>query len=101
MPLSSGARIGPYEIVASVGAGGIGEVYRARDTKLHRHVAIKILTDRVAHDPTRLQRLRREAQLLASFNHANIATIYGLEETNDVHALVMEFVEGETLAERI
>jgi serine/threonine protein kinase/Tol biopolymer transport system component len=93
-------KIGPYEIIAPVGAGGMGEVYRARDTKLGRDVALKLLPETFALDPERLARFRREAQVLASLNHPNIAAIYGLEESNG-QALVLEFVEGETLADRI
>jgi eukaryotic-like serine/threonine-protein kinase len=93
MPLSGGTRLGPYEILAPLGAGGMGEVYRAKDTKLDREVAIKILPDAVAQDPERLARFEREAKVLAALNHPNIAQIYGVEE----HALVMELVEGETL----
>jgi serine/threonine-protein kinase len=93
--------LGVYEILASIGAGGMGEVYRARDTKLGRDVALKVLPEPFAGDPERMARFEREAQVLASLNHLNIATIYGLEESNDVHALVMELVEGPTLAERI
>jgi serine/threonine-protein kinase len=101
MPLSAGARLGPYEIVAPLGAGGMGEVYRARDTTLNRDVAIKVLPDLFASDPDRLARFQREAQVLASLNHPNIAAIYGLEDANGVKALVMELVEGDTLAERL
>jgi serine/threonine protein kinase len=101
MPLSTGTRLGPYEIIAALGAGGMGEVYRARDVRLGRVVAIKILRSTVAADPERLGRFEREARTLASLNHPNIATLYGVEETNGVTALVMEVVEGETLAERI
>ena len=90
MPLSSGARLGPYEILGPIGAGGMGEVYRARDTKLEREVAIKVLPDAVARDTERLARFEREAKVLASLNHPNIAQIYGVEE----RALVMELVEG-------
>ena len=96
-----GTRIGPYEIVALLGAGGMGEVYRARDAKLNRDVAIKVLLPSVANDPDRLARFSREAQVLASLNHPNIAHIHGLEDANGVTALVMELVEGEDLAERI
>src|SRR6516162_4215756 len=99
--LSAGTKIGPYEVVGALGAGGMGEVYRARDTKLNRDVALKVLPEAFARDPERMVRLRREAQVLASLNHPNIATIHGLEESNGVHALVMELVEGPTLAERI
>ena len=101
MPLSAGTRLGAYEIAAAIGAGGMGEVYRARDTKLNRDVAIKVLLPAVADDPDRLARFSREAQVLASLNHPNIAAIYRLEDTGDVRALVMELVEGPTLAERL
>ena len=101
MTLKPGQSLGPHEILASIGAGGMGEVYRARDTKLNRDVAIKILLPEVANDPDRLARFSREAQVLASLNHPNIAAIYGLEESGDTRALVMELVEGPTLADRI
>src|SRR5262245_1201755 len=101
MPLSPGARLGAYEIVAPLGAGGMGDVYRARDAKLGRDVALKILPDGFTHDPERQARFRREAQVLASLNHPHIAAIYGLEDADGVHALVLELVEGATLAERI
>jgi len=101
MPLLSGTKLGTYEVVAPIGAGGMGEVYQAHDTKLGRDVAIKVLPEAFAHDPERLSRFRREAQLLASLNHTNIATIHGLEETNGTSYLVMELVPGETLAQRI
>ena len=101
MALTPGTRLGPYEILAPLGAGGMGEVYRARDSKLNRDVAIKILLPAVANDPDRLARFSREAQVLASLNHPNIAAIYGLEDAGDVRALVMELVEGPTLADRI
>src|SRR6201982_1327449 len=101
MPLSPATRLGPYELISSIGAGGMGEVYRARDTKLGRDVAIKVLPDAFAHDAERMARFEREAQVLASLNHPNIAAIYGLEESSDVRALVMELVEGPTLADRI
>src|ERR1700693_4973440 len=93
MPLAVGDRLGPYEILAPIGAGGMGEVYRARDTKLDRDVAIKVLPAALAQDPERLARFEREAKVLAALNHPNIAQIYGLEQ----RALVMELVEGETL----
>jgi serine/threonine protein kinase len=93
MPIAPGTRLGPYEIVASLGAGGMGEVYRAKDTKLDREVAIKVLPDALAQDRERLARFEREAKVLASLNHPNIAQIYGIEE----RALVMELVPGETL----
>src|SRR6266850_4463771 len=98
MPLGAGARLGPYEIVAAIGAGGMGEVYRARDTRLQRDVAIKVLPELFANDPERVARLQREAQILASLNHPNIAAIYGFEYAGPVHALALEFVEGPTLA---
>jgi eukaryotic-like serine/threonine-protein kinase len=101
MALAPGARLGPYAISASIGAGGMGEVYRATDTTLGRQVAIKILPDAFASDPERLARFEREAKTLASLNHPNIAQIYGFEKSNDLHALVMELVEGPTLADRI
>ena len=101
MALSPGTRLGPYEIRSALGAGGMGEVYRARDTKLNRDVAIKVLPDLFANDPERLARFRREAQVLAALNHPNIAHIHGFEDSNGIHALVMELVEGPTLAERI
>ena len=90
-----------YRIVERIGAGGMGEVYRATDTKLGRDVALKVLPEAFARNPERMARFRREAQVLASLNHPNIATIYGLEESNGNCALAMELVEGPTLAERI
>jgi Tol biopolymer transport system component len=106
MSLTPGTRLGPYEITAAIGAGGMGEVFRARDTKLNRDVAIKVLPAAFAGDPERLARFTREAQTLASLNHPNIATIYGIEEVpaergSGSRALVMELVEGEDLAERL
>jgi eukaryotic-like serine/threonine-protein kinase len=101
MTLSSGTRLGAYEIVALLGAGGMGEVYRARDTNLGREVALKTLPERVTHDAERLARFRREAQVLAALNHQHIATIYGIEEIGGQRFLVLELVEGETLAARI
>src|ERR1700686_3990021 len=101
MPLSAGARLGPYEILAPLGAGGMGEVYRATDTRLSRAVALKILSPALATDADYMARFTREAQVLASLNHPNIAAIYGLEESGGMRALVMELVEGPTLAERI
>jgi eukaryotic-like serine/threonine-protein kinase len=94
-------RIGHYEVVAKIGEGGMGEVYRARDTRLNREVALKVLPQTFAADPYRMARFQREAQLLASLNHPKIAAIYGLEESGPTHALVMELVEGPNLAERI
>jgi eukaryotic-like serine/threonine-protein kinase len=99
MALTPGTKLGQYEIRALIGAGGMGEVYRAHDTKLDRDVAIKVLPEAFARDPERVARFRREAKLLASLNHPNIATIHGLEEADGAHFLVMELVEGETLAE--
>ena len=107
MPVGVGTRIGPYEILGPLGEGGMGEVYRARDAKLNRDVAIKVLPELFSADPDRLARFRREAQVLASLNHQNIGHIYGLEEPStgsgqaQVHALVLELVEGPTLADRI
>src|SRR6516162_1918983 len=101
MSLSTGSRLGPYEILSAIGAGGMGEVYRARDTKLGRDVAIKVLPDAFARDFARMSRFGREAKLLASLNHPNIASIYGLEDSGSTHALVMELDEGPTLADRI
>jgi Tol biopolymer transport system component len=101
MPLSAGTRIGAYEILAAIGAGGMGEVYRARDTKLRRDVALKILPALFAADPERRARFTREAHILASLNHPNIAAIYGIEEMSGATALVMELVNGETLADRL
>jgi serine/threonine protein kinase len=101
MALQSGTRVGPYEIADQIGSGGMGEVYRARDASLGRDVAIKVLPDAVAHDPDRLGRFEREAKALAALNHPNIAHIYGLERADGVPALVMELVNGETLADRI
>jgi serine/threonine protein kinase len=101
MGLTSGTRLGPYEIVAPIGAGGMGEVYRARDSRLARDVAVKVLPEAFARDAERLSRFQREAKVLASLNHPNIASIYGLEDSGPAHALVMELVEGPTLADRI
>jgi serine/threonine protein kinase len=102
MSLTPGARFGPYEIVSAIGSGGMGEVYRARDARLRRDVAIKVLPALVASDPERLARFEREAQTLAALNHPHIATIFGLEEgVGGVQGLVMEIVEGPTLSDRI
>jgi eukaryotic-like serine/threonine-protein kinase len=101
LALSPGVRLGPYEIGAPLGVGGMGEVYRATDTKLKRQVAIKVLPDLVASSPERLARFHREAEVLAALNHPNIAAIYGLEDTTDTKALVLELVEGPTFADRI
>jgi len=101
MALAAGTRLGPYEILAPIGAGGMGEVYRAKDTKLGREVALKTLPPEVAGDAERLARFQREAHLLAALNHPNIASIYGLEESDGQPFLVLELVEGEDLAERL
>src|SRR5436190_7005990 len=97
MALTSGARLGSYEVLSKLGEGGMGEVYRARDSKLKREVAIKVLPDLLGGDRDRLSRFQREAELLATLNHPNIAAIYGLED----QAIVMELVEGDTLAQQI
>jgi serine/threonine protein kinase len=97
----TGRRIGTYQVQARIGAGGMGEVYRARDTRLGRDVAIKILPRVFTNDPERLARFEREARLLAALNHPHIGAIYGIEDADGVRALVLELVEGETLAERI
>ena len=96
-----GSRLGPYEVVAKLGEGGMGEVYRATDTKLKREVALKVLPPAFTEDAERLARFEREAQLLAQLHHPNIASIFGLEEGDGIRALVMELVEGPTLAERL
>jgi eukaryotic-like serine/threonine-protein kinase len=101
MAVAPGSRIGPYEITSPLGAGGMGVVFRARDTKLHRDVALKLLPDHFADDRDRLSRFQREAQVLASLNHPNIAQIYGFEEASGAGCIVMELVEGETLAQRL
>src|SRR5215475_12212820 len=101
MGLNPGTRLGPFEITALLGVGGMGEVYRATDTNLKRPVAIKVLPISVADDPERLARFQREAEVLAALNHQNIAHIHGLEKSDGTVALVMELVEGPTLADRI
>jgi len=101
MPLSAGTRLGPYEIVSAIGAGGMGEVYRAHDRTLDRDVAIKILPDTLAADPERIARFEREAKTLAALNHPHIAHIHGIEQSQGIRALVMELVEGEDLAGRV
>jgi serine/threonine protein kinase len=101
MAILSGTRLGPYEILSAIGAGGMGEVYRARDSKLGRDVAIKVLPEEFARDIDRMARFQREAKVLASLNHTNVASIHGLEDSSTTHALVMELVEGPTLADRI
>ena len=101
MSLEPGTTLGPYAVTAKIGEGGMGKVYRARDTKLDRDVALKVLPEAFTQDPDRLARFEREAKVLASLNHPNIAAIYGLEEADDTRALVLELVEGPTLADRI
>jgi serine/threonine protein kinase len=101
MTLGPGTRLGPYEIVAAIGVGGMGEVYRARDTKLDRDVAIKVLPEAFAADSERIARFQREAKTLAALNHPHIAQIYGIEESSGTHALAMELVEGEDFSQRI
>src|SRR5881394_3062789 len=101
MSMLPGTRIGPYEITSHLGEGGMGVVFRARDTKLGRDVAIKAMPDAFAKDADRLSRFQREAQVLATLNHPNIAHIYGFEEVADTRCIVMELVEGETLAQRL
>ena len=101
MPLNVGSRLGHYDVTALIGEGGMGQVYQATDTKLKRQVALKILPEAFSADPERLARFQREAEVLASLNHPNIAAIYGLEEADGTRALVLELVEGPTLADRI
>ena len=101
MALTPGARVGVYEVTTQIGEGGMGQVYRARDTKLNRDVALKVLSDSFANDADRFARFTREAQTLASLNHPNIATVYGLEDSGEIRALVMELAEGPTLADRL
>ena len=101
VPVPAGTRVGAYEVTALLGAGGMGEVYRARDTQLDRDVAVKILPAAVADDAERLARLRREARMLAALNHPNIAAVHGLEDAGPMTALVMELVAGEDLAQRL
>jgi serine/threonine protein kinase len=101
MPLPAGTKLGTYEIRSAIGAGGMGEVYQAHDTKLGRDVAIKVLPEAFAHEPERLARFQREAKMLAQLNHTNIATIFGLEQSSGTHYLVMELVPGDTLQQRV
>jgi eukaryotic-like serine/threonine-protein kinase len=101
MTIPVGTRLGPYEILSAIGAGGMGEVYRAHDARLLRNVAVKVLPEAFARDAQKMARFEREARLLASLNHPNIAAIYGLEESGSIRALVMELVEGPTLADRV
>ncbi len=101
MPLNVGSRLGHYDVTALIGEGGMGQVWQAVDTKLGRAVALKILPEAFASDPDRLARFEREAHVLASLNHPNIAQIHGIEESDETRALVLELVEGPTLADRI
>jgi len=101
MGLKAGTFLGQYEILSLLGVGGMGEVYRARDTKLNREVALKVLPEQFVRDPERIGRFRREAQVLAALDHPNIARIYAFEESGSARFLVMELVAGETLRERI
>src|SRR6266699_2251000 len=101
MSLSAGTRLGPYEILSALGAGGMGEVYRARDTRLKREVALKVLPEGLSQDPDRLARFQREAELLATLNDPHIAAVYGLEQADGITAIVLELVEGDTLADLI
>src|SRR5688572_22245910 len=101
MSIAPGSRVGPYEVTSQLGEGGMGVVYRGRDARLQRDVALKVLPDHLSNDPDRLSRFEREAQLLASLNHSNIAQIYGLEQLEGAACIVMELVDGETLADRL
>src|ERR1700746_3497463 len=101
MPILPGRRLGPYEILSSIGAGGMGEVYRARDTRLDRIVAIKVLPTHLADDPERRERFEREARTIASLNHPHICTLYDIGRQAGIDFLVMEYLEGETLAQRL
>src|SRR5262249_29815598 len=101
MPLAPGTHLGPYEISTPLGAGGMGEVYHARDTRLERSVAIKILPEHLSKDPTRKQRFEREAKTISSLNHPHICTLHDIGSQNGIDYLVMECVEGETLAKRL
>ena len=101
MSLVPGQKLGSYEIVSQLGAGGMGEVYRARDSKLNRDVALKLLPEHFADHPERLSWFQREAQVLAALNHPNIAQIYGLEESANTRCIVMELVEGERIATHV
>src|SRR6187401_1680715 len=101
MPLAPGSRLGPYEIVAPLGAGGMGEVYRARDTRLDRSVAIKVLPDRLAADPQLRERFEREARAISALNHPHVCVLYDVGRQDDVDFLVLELLDGQTLAERL
>ena len=100
MPLAAGTRLGPYEILAPIGAGGMGEVYRAKDTKLKRDVALKVLPAAFARDPERMVRFQPEAEVLASLNHTNIAAIYGVEHADGIQAMVMEWLKARRRKDR-
>src|SRR5580704_9029439 len=101
MPLANGVKLGPYEIIAPLGAGGMGEVYRATDTRLNRTVAIKILPPHLAEKPEARERFEREARAISQLSHANICQLYDLGEQDGIHYIVMEYLEGETLAARL
>ncbi len=101
MPLEAGTRLGPYEILSPLGAGGMGEVYKARDTRLDRTVAIKLLLAHVADDPDLRQRFEREAKTISSLNHPHICTLHDIGQQDGIDYLVMEYLEGETLAARL
>ncbi|MCH9002650.1 MAG: serine/threonine protein kinase [Planctomycetes bacterium] len=101
MSLTNGTKLGLYEILSPLGAGGMGEVYLARDGKLDREVAIKVLPEAMTRDPERVARFEREAKVLASLNHPNIASVYGFDESNGTRFLVLEYVEGETLGSHL
>ncbi len=101
MPLSPGARLGSYEVLSPLGAGGMGEVYKARDTRLDRTVAIKVLPSHLADKPQLRERFEREARTVASLNHPHICVLHDIGEQDGIHFLVMEYLEGETLAERL
>ena len=101
MPLKPGTTLGPYAVTAKIGEGGMSEVWQARDATLDRDVALKVLPEAFTSDPDRMARFEREAKVLASLNHPNIGSIYGLEEADGIRALVLELVEGPTLADRI
>ena len=101
MALASGTHLGPYEIITPIGAGGMGEVYKANDTRLDRVVAIKVLAEHLADSPERKQRFEREAKAISQLNHPNICTLYDVGSQNGIAYIVMEYLEGETLAERL
>ena len=101
MPISTGARLGSYEVLSLLGAGGMGEVYKARDTRLDRTVAIKVLPSHLADKPQLRERFEREAETIAKLNHPHICTLYDIGQQDGIHFLVMEYLEGETLAQRL